>query len=288
MALRAKPPEVKEAKRAKILVSGEAGVGKSYFSLQFPNCYYIDAEAGAERGQYQELLKKSGGVYLGREDGASDFAEIIKEIKALSTEKHNYKTLVIDSLSHVYNMEAAEAEMSVGSAYAADKKEANKPCRQLLRWIEKIDMNVVLICHSKADWSSKDKDGKIGTTYDAYDKVSYSLDLWLEIKDKQIIVRKTRIDAFGEGQILTRDYKKFAEIFGTMDIEREVETLTMATLGEIKACEKLVQGLNMDAKELNKLWKKVNVEAWEEMTHEQIQSCIGFLDSKIQKLQGAK
>ena len=172
----------------------------------------MEAEGGAEREQYQSLLTKSGGVYFGQEEGANDFDEIIKEIKALSTEKHDYKTVVIDSLSHVYNQCAAEAEVRVGSAFGADKKEANKPCRQLLRWIEKIDMNVVLVCHEKADWSNRDKEGQPGTTYDAYDKVSYALDLWLEIKDKKIITRKTRIIDFPEGMTLDRDYKKFAEL----------------------------------------------------------------------------
>ncbi len=286
MVLRAKKPEVKEVKRAKILVSGGPGEGKSFFSLQFPSCYYADAEAGAERGQYQELLQKSGGVYLGREEGANDFGEIIKEVKALSTEKHEYKTFVLDSLSHVYNQEAAEAEMSVGNAFGADKKEANKPTRQLLRWIEKIDMNVVLICHSKADWGNRDKDGQPTTTYDAYEKVAYALDLWIEIKDKKIIVRKSRIDAFQEGMVLSRDYKEFSELFGTDSINRESKAITLATPEEIKNCERLVKGLNMDQKELTKLFKKVDVESFEEMSDNQIESCTKFLSDKIGKLKG--
>ena len=171
MALRGRKPEVKEITRAKIVVSGVAGVGKSFFALQFPNVYYMDSESGAIREQYQELLKASNGLYMGREEGASDFKEIIKEFKALLTEKHDCKTVVLDSLSYVYNQTAAEAELIVGNDFSKDKKEANKPCRQLLRWVDKIDMNVILICHSKADWAHRDKDGQPTTTYDAYEKV---------------------------------------------------------------------------------------------------------------------
>ena len=41
--LKAKPPVGKD-KRAKIILSGRAGVGKTYFALDFPNCYYIAKE----------------------------------------------------------------------------------------------------------------------------------------------------------------------------------------------------------------------------------------------------
>lgn len=284
MGLRAKPPEIKEATRAKILVSGEAGAGKTFFSLQFPNVYYMDCEAGAERSQYQELLKKSGGVYFGREEGASDFDEVIKEFKLLATEKHSYKTVVVDSLSYLYNQKAAEAELKTGSAFGADKKEANKPCRQLIRWIDKIDMNVVLIGHQKPDWSNRDKDGQPGTTFDAYDKFSYELDLWLEIINKKFIVRKTRIESFGEGMTFDRSYKQFADLFGQKGIEKEVHSIILANDSEIKTATKLAQGLNMSDDELSKLWKKANVENWGEMTQAQIQSCIKYLADKIDQL----
>ncbi len=288
MALRGRKPEVKVIERAKLLISGGAGEGKTHFSLQFPQVYYIDSEGGAKREQYQELLIKSGGTYMGVEEGASDFGEVIREVKTLATEKHPYKTVVIDSLSHLYNLEAAIAEVKVGSAYGADRKEANKPCRQLLRWIEKIDMNVVLICHEKADWTNKDKDGNVGTTYDAYDKVQYALDLWLELKDKKFIARKTRLTSFTEGMKFGREYSEFSEMFGQKHIEKEVETLIMSTPEEIQTALKFAKGLNYTDDDLAKLFKKVDVDSWEDMSKKQIQSCIKFLADKIDKLQGGK
>ncbi len=288
MALRGRKAEVKPITRAKILISGVAGCGKTFFSLQFPNVYYIDSEKGAEREQYQTLLQKSNGIYMGREEGASDFGEIIKEFKALSTEKHDCKTVSLDSLSHTYNQAASEAEMVVGNAFGADKKEANKPTRQLLRWIEKIDMNVILICHSKADWANSDREGQPGTTYDAYEKVSYALDLWLELKDKEFIVRKSRIETFPEGLTFNREYKSFSDLFGSDLIDKDVEPIVLAKESEVKNVKKLVQGLNMEESEINKLFKAANVDGFEEMTQKQITSCAGFLKTKVDKLKGDK
>lgn len=284
MALRAKQPEVKDVQRAKILVSGEAGSGKTFFSLNFPNVYFIDSEMGAVRGQYQERLKTSGGMYFGRDEGATDFNEVIKEVRSLASDKHAYKTVVVDSLSHLYNMESAEAELRVGNAFGADRKEANKPCRQLLRWIDKIDMNVILICHSKADWANRDKDGQPGTSYDAYDKVAYSLDLWLEIIGKEFVVRKTRIDSFQEGMRFNREYKAFSELFGNQLINKAVESLVLANDKEIELATKLAQGLNLSGEELNKFFHKANVDSFSEMTSNQIISLINFFQKRIDLL----
>jgi hypothetical protein len=287
MGLRAKKPEIRPAKRAKILLSGEAGVGKTYFSLQFPNCYFIDAEGGAEREQYQELLIKSKGMYVGKEEGIADFNEVIKEIKSLATEKHDYKTVVIDSLSQIYNQHAAEHEAKHGSDYGADKKAANIPSRELLRWIDKIDMNVVLICHAKADWKIKDSQGNVGSTFDAFEKTSYHLDLWLEIKGRNIVTRKSRIDSFKDGHVFTREYKAFADLFGASIIDREVETMVLATESEVRAAQSLTKGLNYSAVQVDKLFKKADVERWEDMTHQQILSCIKFMENQIDSI-GAK
>ncbi len=50
---------------AKIILSGDAGVGKTWFSLDFPSCYYIDIEGSAERSHYSEKLAAGGGAYFG-------------------------------------------------------------------------------------------------------------------------------------------------------------------------------------------------------------------------------
>src|SRR5689334_16532920 len=129
--LRAKKPEVVKVAKPKFLISGKSGVGKTWFALEFPGVYYIDTEGGAVREQYREKLIKSGGVYMGKDEGSQDFQTVIEEIKALATTKHEYKTLVIDSFSHLYNLAAAIAEEKIGNEFGRDKKEANRPTRQL-------------------------------------------------------------------------------------------------------------------------------------------------------------
>src|ERR1700749_274250 len=98
MGLRGIKPE-KIEKRLKALFYGAAGAGKTTAAISFPKPYLIDTEKGAENDQYVKALKKSGGVIF----QTSAFEELITEVTALLTEKHEYKTLIIDPLTILYN-----------------------------------------------------------------------------------------------------------------------------------------------------------------------------------------
>src|SRR5579862_8412067 len=107
MALKGIKPEIVVASKPKIMLSGKPGTGKSFFALNAPAPYLIDTEGGATREQYVQKLLKQGGSYLGIEQGSQDFAEVINQVRELATTKHAYKTLIIDSFSKLYNVEAA-------------------------------------------------------------------------------------------------------------------------------------------------------------------------------------
>jgi len=284
MSLKARSPELVKPSKPKFLISGESGVGKTFFALDFPKPYLIDVESGATRPQYQEKLKKAGGAYFGREEGSQDFALVLEEVKSLATTKHEYKTLIIDSFSYLYLSEAAIAEENVGSDFGRDKKEANKPTRQLMRWLDKLDMNVILICHSKPKWAKKGKDlYQDGTTFDGYDKLEFILDLWVEISKggKTFNVKKSRIASLPQDASMPLSYAHFADIYGKEIIEDTVKPTSMASKDQIKELDSLVEALNIQRETMDKWLKKVDCETFEEMTHEQIQGLIDALRKKI-------
>ncbi len=287
MVLKAKQPEKVIPNKPKFLISGESGVGKTFFALDFPKPYIIDTESGATRAQYQEKLKKSGGVYFGKDEGSQDFETIIQEVKTLVTEKHDYKTLIIDSFSYIYLLEAAIAEQEIGSDFGKDKKAAQKPTKQLIRWLDKLDMNVILICHSKAKWARKGKEVfQDGTTFDGWDKLEYILDLWIEIqKDgKTFMIRKSRIESLPQGISMPLAYKSFADVYGKDIIEKEAKPADLATKSQLTTIKKLIKALNIDQEQIDKWFKKVDVDDWEEMTSTQIQGLTDLLKKKIEDI----
>jgi hypothetical protein len=291
MPLKAKPPEKVKPGKPKFLISGESGVGKTMFALDFPKPYIIDTESGATRPQYQEKLKRVGGVYFGKEEGSQDFATVLEEVKMLATTNHDYKTLIIDSFSYLYLLEAAEAELTVGSDFGRDKKEANKPTRQLIRWLEKLDMNVILICHSRPKWVRRGKEvAQEGYTFDGYDKLEYILDLWIEInqKGKTFLIKKSRIESLPQGDSMPLSYEHFAGVYGKDVIEAQHKPAQLATKEQIAMVEALVEAMNIGTDEILKWFKKADVDGLEEMTFEQMESLINMLNKKIAKLSGGK
>lgn len=291
MVLRAKPPQEVKPSKPKILISGESGIGKTFFALDFPSPYLFDTEGGATREQYQSKLKKSGGVYFGKEEGSQDFHTIIEETKQLATTKHKFRTVIYDSFTYLYMLEAAAAELDKGSDFGRDKKMANIPTRQLISTLEKVDMSVLLICHSKDKWERKTSGGKeqiinVGSTFDGYDKLEYILDLWIEILKggKTFMVRKSRINSFVQGNSYPLSYDKFAELYGKDVIEKEAVPIILANHAQLVQMESLIEALNISKEQQDKVLKSFDVDKFEELTEDQLQKCIVSLQAKVKKI----
>lgn len=249
--LKAIKPQDVEPKRIKMLVFGKAGVGKTWTALSFPNCYYIDTEGGASRPQYMERLAKSGGAYFGREQGSGDFHRVIEEVKTLATEKHDYKTLVIDSFSKLFSSEIAQAidgmikqKKDITNTYGSEKKKAVSMSKTLLDWVDRIDMNVILICHEKPLYSDDKNKSIIGTTFDGWDKIDYELDLAVNISRQggsyYANIAKSRVEDFKYGGQVPWSYKSFSELYGKDIIEKDSEAIELATPDQMSELKELL------------------------------------------------
>lgn len=286
--LKGKDPVEAKRSKAKILVFGRAGVGKTWASIDFPAVYYIDVEGGATEPEYKAKLKESGAAYFGPADGAQDFDSVLEEIITLATTPHEYKTVVVDSFSKLFNRCAAEQEEKLLAAgqkveFSAEKKLAIRKTRKLVNWLDRIDMNVILICHEKPMWSGGEQ---IGQTYDAWDKLEYELDLTLQIQkrgsDKRIAsVRKTRLAGFQDGTTFDWSYREFAQRYGKDALEGDNRPIALASADQVTTIKQLVKSIRIDQDEIDKWYAKAGVDSFEEMDVSTISKCIEFLTKKV-------
>lgn len=286
MALKGVKPEVVKTAKPKFMLSGKPGTGKSFFALNFPSPFYIDTEGGATRKQYVEKLVASGGVYLGPSDGSQDFKEVIEQIRELATTKHPYKTLVIDSFSKIYNLECAAAEERVGSDFGKDKREANKPTRQMMRWLERLDMSVVLICHQKDKWERRERELVMaGSTFDGFPKLDYELDLWLETKlagsKRYATVVKSRIEGFPVLTDIALDYPTFAKLYGEAVVEAPVTAITLASPEQVSEIARIVDLLKIPEDESDKWLAKFQAVEWDDLSKENATKLLEYLTKKM-------
>ena len=289
--LKAVEPKTAEQKNPKILVYGKPGVGKTWASLDFPACYYIDTEGGAQLSHYIEKLKKSGGVYMGPDQGSLDFQTVIEQVQALATEDHNYRTVVIDSVSKLFGTAIAVESERLGdkNAFGADKKPAVASMRRLINWLSRIDMNVILVSHEKSEWGldAQKQRVEVGTTFDCWDKLEYELDLCLNVfkqgPDRKARVRKTRLMAFPEGTVFDWSYKAFADMYGLGIIEKKAEAIKLVTQGQLDELKRLFETVRLPEGQEDKWLASAGVSGWEELATERAGKLIDHIKATYLK-----
>lgn len=283
--LRAIPPKNAEPTKPKILIYGKPGVGKTWASLDFPNVYYIDSEGGADLQHYVEKLANSGGMYFGPEQGSLDFEMVIGQIQALATEEHNFKTVVIDSISKLYNLAITMEAERLGdkNAFGADKKPAIANMRRLINWLSRVDMNVILVAHEKSEWglNANKERVEIGSTFDCWDKLEYELHLCLNVfkagADRNAKVRKSRLLGFPDASVFPWSYEGFAEKYGKDVIEKKAKQIVLASPEQLAEVKRLCANVKLPDGQTDKWFNCAQVTTWEEMDADKVVKIIAYI-----------
>ena len=285
-SLRGKKPTTKD-KRLKALFFGPAGSGKTTASIGFPRPYLIDTEKGAENDQYVELLNKQGGAYL----FTTDPDELIDEVKALISEKHEYRTLIVDPLTIIYNALLDAGIDERGEEFGRYKIPADRKIKQLLSLLLRLDMNVIITSHAKPKWvRTKDDRGKDtavqeGFTFDCYGRLDYLFDLVFEIqlrgKDRVGVVRKTRCEGFPEGEVFPFSYDEIAERYGCAILERDAASVELASVEDAKEFQALVEQMSNHEKIVAALLKDYSANNLTEVPAERVRAGIAHFQKLL-------
>ena len=280
--LRARKPEAVN-KRLKLFMYGPAGVGKTTAAIQFPNSYVIDCERGAEN--YDKLITQSGSAVF----QSNDINEVIAEVKSLLTVRHDYRTLVIDPITTVYNDLLEKSEMKVGSDFGRHYGAANKEMKRLANLILALDMNVVVTAHAKKEYGDNLK--VLGHTFDGWRQLDYWFDLVIELgkrgKKRMAKVVKTRVDSFPDEEQFEWSYDAIKARYDASMLEKESQAVALATpeqVGEIKA---LLSVVRLPDGTTDKWFAKAGVETWEDMPAELLAKCIDYVKNRLPQIAAA-
>lgn len=289
MALRGKKPtEIK--KRLKALFYGVAGAGKTTTAIQFPAPYLIDTEKGAENDSYVKLINERGGAIL----QTNIFEELIEEVKSLLTEKHSYKTLIIDPLTTIYNdlldssakKLANPREGKDGTEFGRHYGEANKQMRQLMNLLIRLDMNVIITSHAKNEYGQNLS--VLSQTFDCYKKLDYLFDVVFEIKkigkDRNATVKKTRIYGFPDGDIFPFSYQEIAKRYDSGILEKESMPEVLAKEDQVNEIKRLIELLKIPEDIIDKWLAKSGATKFDEMTEKNILACIEWARKQIEPI----
>jgi hypothetical protein len=195
-----------KVKRPKIvLIFASDGIGKTTWASQAPNPIFLGVEDGSSH------------LDVARFPQPQTWKDVLGSINALKTEKHDYKTLVIDSLDwlepvlhrEICNEYGVNSIEKAAGGYGKGYGEAVNKWADLTRELSAlrdIGMNVILIAHAEV---VKFSDPMMQTEYDRYQLKLYkkSAALMREFCDAvlfatyEMFTKKdgSRTRAFGEG-----------------------------------------------------------------------------------------
>ncbi len=279
--LRAKKPEA-VTKRLKLFMFGPAGVGKTTAAIQFPNSYVIDCERGAEN--YDKLITASNSVVF----QTVDIHEVIAEVKSLLTEKHDFRTLVIDPITTIYNDLLEKCEQQVGAEFGRHYGAANKSMKRLANLLMALDMNVVITAHAKKEYGQNL--AVIGQTFDGWKQLDYWFDLVIELsKEKKgkkaggrlARVVKTRLEQFPDEQTFAWSYATIKERYDAGQLERQAQAVQLATSEQVAQIQQLLTIVRLPENTVEKWFAKAGVDTWEDMPTDALQKCIEFVKYRL-------
>ena len=293
MPLKAKKPETIE-KRLKLFMFGPPGSRKTTSAIQFPNAVLIDMEKGSD--EYKKSLEKAGSIVL----QTSNPDDVRAEVKTLLTEKHPYRTLIIDPMTIFY--EATQDKWTrLFEKHTDDKKESvialqdfgmrywgrvKSEYKSMLRMLLQLDMNIIVTAHQKDIYGSNMQ--KMGVGPDSMKGDSYVFDNVFQLKvinGKCIATtEKQRCEPLDPPKFPAEfewSYANFLKFYGKEVIERESKPIEMATPEQVAKIKTLVDLVRIDDETLNKWFTKCDVDDWAEMKSDDIQRCIGYVEAKL-------
>lgn len=288
MALPGVKPEVKDL-RLKALLFGDWKVGKSTAVAQFPKSYFIDCERGAQQEEYVKLLQTADAIYL----ETNEFEEVVKAVKALLSEPHDRQTLVIDPISTLYTDLVDEGERLKGDEWGKHYGYANTRMKRLFLLLDRLDMNILMTSHAKAEYvavggDKREATGKLAP--DGYNKINYVFDLILELRrigqKRRAEVRGTRLKEFPEGDTFDWSYEEFVRRLSRDRLERSATTVELATPESVRELKRLATEAQMTEEEMTKWIKKARVTDWEDAPLKVVEKAILHLTSRVEAMQG--
>lgn len=278
MTLRAKKPEPVN-KRLKLFLYGGPGIGKTTAAISFPDAYIIDGERGCEH--YDKQIVANGGEVF----PTVNAEDAIQEVRALGSEKHRFRTLVIDPINALEAdlIERAEKEFGAGDMRIWGTRD--RTLRRLVNLIMSLDMNVVVTTHGKQEYGEKMV--KLGTTFDGWKRLPYVFDLAIELERRGTrrvgIVKKTRLPGFIDGETFDFSYAEVARRYGTEVVERASQPVAIATAEQITALKALIDTVKLEEGAVEGWLRKAGVDTLEDLPGEIADKCIAFIKNKIAK-----
>lgn len=238
MPLSAVQPTPKKLRRLKMFLYGGAGCGKTTAAINMPAPYIIDSERGTEH--YADTIISQGGAVL----NTVDLARVTTEVKALSSEKHPYKTLVIDPISVIESAYVASLQNKYGEGDMRVWLHRSNALKRLYNMLVQLDMNVVITAHGKTEYGNNM--AKVGTTFDGWRNFPFMFDLVIELQTnrsgaRNAFVSKSRLSGLEDKSTFAWSIDELKKQLPTVDFDLPSEPVAYASEKQVESLRSAIK-----------------------------------------------
>jgi len=286
----------KTTKRLKLFLWGDTGSGKTTSALRFPDPAVIDLEGGTDH--YSEDFK----FHRFR---TTDADEARQAIEFLLTEDHEFRTLVIDPITvlwdalqrkwnEIFLLRNKSKKGFRHEWYDLDFKDwgtIKSDLKDLLRKILALDMNVICTARQKLVYSENGGHKDPVETFDGEKSLPYLFDTILHLfrkDDGSYWARnvKDRTHCLPEG-VFPMDYATFEQAFGAKPMRRKCAPVRQASLEQQAKIHELADAAGIDKATFQARLESYGASTVDELTEVNAEAIIGKLTAFLSR-QGGK
>ncbi|KJU86016.1 hypothetical protein MBAV_001784 [Candidatus Magnetobacterium bavaricum] len=277
-------------RRVKLFLWGDSGAGKTTLALQFPYPVVIDFEGGTA------LYGDSFGFDVLQSNSPD---EVMDAVDWLLTNKHNYRTLVIDPITVFWdalqkkwsdifltrNKASKGYKHEFYDLQPKDWQTIKSEFKDFLRTLMSIDMNVIVTAREKTKYKEGSMMVAMGETFDGEKSLPYMFDtivrLYLDEKGRYIgACLKDRSNRLPR-QDFEVSYALFERIFGKESLTRAAQFVSLITDEQKERLEELLRQFNITDEQLHTRLSAYNAEAIDDLTTQNAEIIIHKLEDAL-------
>lgn len=277
-------------KRLKIFLYGSYGTKKTRTALSFPYPAVIDTEGSSEIYRDEFCFDV---LHI------SDADSIFDAINWLLTNKHKYRTLVIDPITIWYDAlqkkwhDIFMSRLKSSKGYKTDFYQLQPSdwrfikadTKLLFRKLLMLDMNIVITAREKTLYSDNEFMKKIGQTYDGEKNMAYEFDtllrLYTENNKFMAVAEKDRNHKFKIGEPFEISYEAIERAFGKDLLNREVEQIQLITPEQRQQIEYYFQFFGLQPEQVKTRLTDYGAETLADLTADNARIIISKLEASL-------
>ena len=211
-------------------------------------------------------------------------------MKSLLTEKHDYRTLVIDPITTIYNDLLDKCERKVGTDFGRHYGAANKTMKRLANLIMALDMNVVITAHAKAGVRPEPVQDRLHLRRLEAARLLVRPGRRAG-QEGQEAVRQGRQDAasstFPDEDVFEWSYDAIKQRYDVTMLEKEAGQVKLATPEQVREIKDLLSLVRLPDGTVDKWFAKAGVDVWEDMPADVIAKCIEYVKGRLPSMTAA-